>query len=759
MRPDRLFGDVLTMRVPSALPARTAHDSGDGAEILHCLEGATRYLTRDGVRTLAETAGTAQLVLSGDPAASHAGRWTEAEIRDFGIQPLREVVLKRNRKRKVIRATSGHRWLVRRPDRVLTTDQLIPGHRLASLRAPAVEPAPDHDGIRMGFVFGDGEIMRRSYGSYGAVTLWGNKRDLAKYFDEIGGTPHEREAPSGLPGLNYSAGMLGYSKELPPLTSSPEYLRGWLMGYFAADGEMSTTNAGISSASLETLLHVRDIATLLGIGTYEPLSRTRTGFGRESAIHIVGFSRADLTPGFFLRDDQRAEFERHGAGPARERFGWTVESIGAPGEPETVYCAVVPGFESFTLEDNIHTGNCPFCGAGQVIGRSDGTAECEFDGMCFTVQVQPRYPGFPQSVNGQPVPVPGMPGQPGGVPGIPPAGPAAGGVPLPGEEDGAVPGAEPGNEGDEGAAPPVDGQDAEDDESDDKPDFLKKSTRGYRTAAGDILPEDAYLRHLALEVAPDRQAMLERLRAASRITRTADSLEEHAPGGQLTPERQKLHDSIVSGALEGHGRHAHPVATFLGGGPASGKSTIAGNQQDSVHIDADAVKKQLPDYHQKIAAGDKTAAAHVHEESSHLTRRIMDEAVKGGRNFTLDGTGDSDFAKLNGKISQAKKAGHMVAGKYVTVDTDEAVRRAKARAERPGSGSHGRMVPESVIRQTHKNVSGTFRQAVDHDVFDSLELWDNNDKEPRLVGSKPLGGKWAVHDHPAYQRFLAKEHE
>jgi predicted ABC-type ATPase len=69
------------------------------------------------------------------------------------------------------------------------------------------------------------------------------------------------------------------------------------------------------------------------------------------------------------------------------------------------------------------------------------------------------------------------------------------------------------------------------------------------------------------------------------------------------------------------------------------------------------------------------------------------------------------------------------------------------------------MVPESVIRQTHKNVSGTFRQAVDHDVFDSLELWDNNDKEPRLVGSKPLGGKWAVHDHPAYQRFLAKEHE
>src|ERR1043165_7189683 len=52
--------------------------------------------------------------------------------------------------------------------------------------------------------------------------------------------------------------------------------------------------------------------------------------------------------------------------------------------------------------------HCPSCGSGQVIARSDGTVECGFCKMCFTVQVQPRYPAFPQTINGQPIQVPGM---------------------------------------------------------------------------------------------------------------------------------------------------------------------------------------------------------------------------------------------------------------------------------------------------------------------------------------------------------------
>jgi hypothetical protein len=53
--------------------------------------------------------------------------------------------------------------------------------------------------------------------------------------------------------------------------------------------------------------------------------------------------------------------------------------------------------------------HCPFCGGGNVIGRSDGTIECGFCNTHFTVQVQPEFAGMPQTIDGQPYDVPGMP--------------------------------------------------------------------------------------------------------------------------------------------------------------------------------------------------------------------------------------------------------------------------------------------------------------------------------------------------------------
>lgn len=66
--------------------------------------------------------------------------------------------------------------------------------------------------------------------------------------------------------------------------------------------------------------------------------------------------------------------------------------------------------------------HCPFCGSGQVIARSDNTVECEFCKTAFTVQVQPQFAAFPQTVNGMPMDVPGMPGQIGAPDGMDPMG-------------------------------------------------------------------------------------------------------------------------------------------------------------------------------------------------------------------------------------------------------------------------------------------------------------------------------------------------
>jgi hypothetical protein len=65
--------------------------------------------------------------------------------------------------------------------------------------------------------------------------------------------------------------------------------------------------------------------------------------------------------------------------------------------------------------------HCPFCGSGQVLARSDRTIECEFCHTAFTVQVQPEFSAFPQTVNGQP-----MEARPDGPDGWSPDGPQRG---------------------------------------------------------------------------------------------------------------------------------------------------------------------------------------------------------------------------------------------------------------------------------------------------------------------------------------------
>ncbi|MDQ1041564.1 hypothetical protein QFZ75_008066 [Streptomyces sp. V3I8] len=155
--------------------------------------------------------------------------------------------------------------------------------------------------------------------------------------------------------------------------------------------------------------------------------------------------------------------------------------------------------------DGITIAHCPFCGSGQVIGRSDGNTECSFCNQSFLVRVQPMFSAFPQSIDGMPVDIPGMP--PVTPPGMPPGGdPMAAGAP-------------PGAEGEEGAGAPPFGGDSDssdsgsedgppsgsDDSGDDSgggPPFGKKES--LRTAAGHQLSRSAYVDHLAslLRVSP-----------------------------------------------------------------------------------------------------------------------------------------------------------------------------------------------------------------------------------------------------------------
>jgi hypothetical protein len=145
--------------------------------------------------------------------------------------------------------------------------------------------------------------------------------------------------------------------------------------------------------------------------------------------------------------------------------------------------------------DNETVYHCPFCGSGAVMGRSDGSAECEFCSNVFTVQVQPRHPNMPQTINGQPMQQPGM-----GAPHPPPWAEQPGTQYAPPDDTAAY---------DEVTS----AEQQQDLDQEQIPDFLRTSTRFYPTPDGVALTEEQFIKRTALQFADDPAALAEQMRS------------------------------------------------------------------------------------------------------------------------------------------------------------------------------------------------------------------------------------------------------
>ena len=226
--------------------------------------------------------------------------------------------------------------------------------------------------------------------------------------------------------------------------------------------------------------------------------------------------------------------------------------------------------------------------------------------------------------------------------------------------------------------------------------------------------------------------------------------------GNWTAARTKLHDKIVADHFAGHEAHGAPaLVRMMGGGPASGKSTLlesgaVSNDRNFVEIDPDAIKGKLPEYQALLAINDKQAAAYVHEESSHLAKRVVSEGIAPNNSLSIDGTGDTSYENLERKVKGLQAKGARVEAEYVTVPTQVAVDRSNARGEKTG-----RFVPEETVKMIHAKVSQILPEAVKHNLFDSVRLWDTTTKVPTLVMSQK-DGHTTIHDGELWKSFMAK---
>lgn len=224
--------------------------------------------------------------------------------------------------------------------------------------------------------------------------------------------------------------------------------------------------------------------------------------------------------------------------------------------------------------------------------------------------------------------------------------------------------------------------------------------------------------------------------------------------GNLKPERQKVHDEIIqkffADKIPAGGK---ATLVMSGGGPASGKSFIEKSARSefgddtTVTIDPDAFKAMLPGY-EAMAKKDENTAGFYHEESSALAKRAYQYAVDNGINVVYDGTGDGSVKSVMKKLKTAQDAGYAVKGSYVTVDTDEALRRNQARYEnmlkKYESGESDippRLPKDETVRKIHAAVTDISLQVAS--LFDNWELTDNNgakgEKKPVIARCKKGG--------------------
>lgn len=243
-----------------------------------------------------------------------------------------------------------------------------------------------------------------------------------------------------------------------------------------------------------------------------------------------------------------------------------------------------------------------------------------------------------------------------------------------------------------------------------------------------------------------------------------NSLEKHMDAnGNLTPEREKVHKEIIDKLLEGKvGVEGQATMTMLGGGPASGKSSVmSADTSGDIHavtVDPDTIKKMLPGF-EEMAKVDTNAAAFYHEESSALAKRFAEVAFSENYNVIYDGTGDGGFSSVQKKIDGARANGYRVEAKYVTIDTEEAVRRNQKRYDDAiAEGKVPRLPPEETVRKTHAKVTDVAVTMAPQ--FDHIEVWDNNGarghQKKIAEGGNGQHLKVTEGNQEAFQRFLEK---
>jgi predicted kinase len=245
------------------------------------------------------------------------------------------------------------------------------------------------------------------------------------------------------------------------------------------------------------------------------------------------------------------------------------------------------------------------------------------------------------------------------------------------------------------------------------------------------------------------RARLDRARADGLTTDRQHTID---PAREVwSDQRDAMHDSIIDDLYASASDvPCERKAIIAGGLPGAGKSTVlehyAGiDRSQYLTINPDDVKEEMArrDMIPPVSELSPMEASDlVHEESSHIAKRLAHRAHADGKNVIWDITMSSQVSTEN-RVTALRTQGYTrIEGVFIDVAVDVSVGRAENRhregedSYRAGEGYGGRFVPAELIRAKADPDWGscnrkTFEQVKDH--FDRWYLFDNSGPAPVLV--------------------------
>lgn len=300
----------------------------------NCFQRDTKFITSEGVKAFTDFSDGEKVVIK-----DHTGEWREATVRFYGRQPMSRIELERCGKKKTVKCTRNHRWLLSDGS---ITEEIKVGDRLMQLSDNgsdySITTRRDAEMFCLGFVIGDGCDHTVHGIKRIQAALCANKSQFQEYF-EIANYHPQRAGDVDYIVMSKRADigkqdfLSGRMWQLLSLNDK----RALFKGYLSADGSTTTDTKVVWTSDERVLQMITDIAPLAGHYVHSVREiKGNTNYKEDRLLYEVVFT---------------TKYSRNSA--------WKVVSIAdQPNEDYEAWCVDVPETHSFILDDGVITGNC-----------------------------------------------------------------------------------------------------------------------------------------------------------------------------------------------------------------------------------------------------------------------------------------------------------------------------------------------------------------------------------------------------------------